>query len=136
MSLKETKKVATNRYELEIIVEGEKFREAITQAYKNNADKISIPGFRKGKAPFTFVEKYYGSEVFFEDALNLIYADVVDEAYEQAYERSGVYEKMSKRQFKSKDLDKLQVNNEDFEKALVKYNNGTLQTRKPIGFNK
>ena len=63
-------------------------------------------------------------------------ADVVDEAYEQAYERSGVYEKMSKRQFKSKDLDKLQVNNEDFEKALVKYNNGTLQTRKPIGFNK
>ena len=84
MSLKETKKVATNRYELEIIVEGEKFREAITQAYKNNADKISIPGFRKGKAPFTFVEKYYGSEVFFEDALNLIYADVVDEAIKES----------------------------------------------------
>ena len=84
MSLKETKKVATNRYELEIIVEGEKFREAITQAYKNNADKISIPGFRKGKAPFSFVEKYYGSEVFFEDALNLIYADVVDEAIKES----------------------------------------------------
>ena len=63
-------------------------------------------------------------------------ADVVDEAYEQAYERVGIYDKMSKRQFKSKDLEKLRVNNEDFEKALVKYNNGTLQTRKPIGFNK
>ena len=84
MSLKETKKVATNRYELEIIVDGEKFREAITQAYKNNADKISIPGFRKGKAPFTFVEKYYGSEVFFEDALNLIYGDVVEEAIKES----------------------------------------------------
>ena len=84
MSLKETKKVATNRYELEIIVEGERFREAITQAYNKNADKISIPGFRKGKAPFKFVEKYYGSEVFFEDALDLIYAEVVEEAINES----------------------------------------------------
>ena len=84
MSLKETKKVATNRYELEIIVDGERFREAITMAYKKNADKISIPGFRKGKAPFKFVEKYYGSEVFFEDALDLIYGEVVQEAIDES----------------------------------------------------
>lgn len=80
MSLKETKKVSENRYELEILVDAEKFGAAIQAAYKKNADKISIPGFRKGKAPFTFVEKYYGSEVFFEDAFNLIYGEVVEEA--------------------------------------------------------
>lgn len=80
MSLKATKNVGTNRYELEIIVDGEKFREAIKEAYKKNAKSIQIPGFRKGKAPYNFVEKYYGAEVFFEDALNLIYSDVVEEA--------------------------------------------------------
>ncbi len=80
MALKETKKLETNRYELEIVVDGEKFREAIKAAYKKNANKISLPGFRKGKAPLHMVETYYGAEVFFEDALNLIYADVVEEA--------------------------------------------------------
>ena len=80
MSLKETKNVGTNRYELEITVDAEKFQNAIKEAYKKNAKSISIPGFRKGKAPYAFVEKYYGAEVFFEDALNLIYAEVVDEA--------------------------------------------------------
>ena len=54
MSLKETKKVAANRYELEILIDGEKFREAIKAAYKQNAKKINVPGFRKGKAPYLF----------------------------------------------------------------------------------
>ena len=80
MSLKETKNVGTNRYELEITVDAEKFQNAIKEAYKKNAKNINVPGFRKGKAPYAFVEKYYGAEVFFEDALNLIYAEVVDEA--------------------------------------------------------
>ena len=84
MSLKETKKIATNRYELEILVDGEKFREAIKETYKQNAKKINVPGFRKGKAPLSFVETYYGSEIFFEDALNLIYADVVEEAINES----------------------------------------------------
>ncbi len=84
MSLKACKNVGTNRYELEIVVDGERFREAIKAAYQKNAKNISIPGFRKGKAPFTFVEKYYGSEVFFEDALDLIYAEVVEEAINES----------------------------------------------------
>ena len=84
MSLKETKKVATNRYELEILVDGERFREAIKAAYKQNAKKINVPGFRKGKAPLSYVETYYGSEIFFEDALNLIYSDVVEEAINES----------------------------------------------------
>ena len=84
MSLKASKNVGTNRYELEIVVDGERFREAIKAAYQKNAKNISVPGFRKGKAPFSFVEKYYGSEAFFEDALNLIYSDVVEEAIEES----------------------------------------------------
>lgn len=84
MSLKETKNVATNRQELTITVDGEKFREAIKAAYKQNVKKINVPGFRKGKAPLHIIETYYGAEVFFEDALNLIYADVVEEAIEES----------------------------------------------------
>ena len=84
MSLKETKNVGTNRYELEIVVDGEKFREAIKMAYRKNAEKINVPGFRKGKAPYAMVEKMYGAEVFFEDALDLIYAEVVEEAIKES----------------------------------------------------
>jgi len=84
MSLKETKKVATNRHELEIIVDGEKFREAIKAAYKQNVKKINVPGFRKGKAPLHIIETYYGTEIFFEDALNLIYSDAVEEAINES----------------------------------------------------
>ena len=84
MSLKETKNVATNRQELTITVDGERFREAIKEAYKQNVAKINVPGFRKGKAPLYIIETYYGKEVFFEDALNLIYADVVEEAIKES----------------------------------------------------
>ena len=84
MSLKETKNVAANRQELTITVDGERFREAIKEAYKQNVGKINIPGFRKGKAPLYIIETYYGKEVFFEDALNLIYADVVEEAIKES----------------------------------------------------
>ena len=84
MSLKETKKVETNRYELEITIDGEKFREAIKTAYKQNGKKINVPGFRKGKAPLHIIETYYGAEVFFEDALNLLYNDVVEEAIDES----------------------------------------------------
>ncbi len=80
MSLKETKKIDTNRYQLEITVDGEKFREAIREAYKKNSKKINVPGFRRGKAPLHIIETYYGTEIFFEDALNLLYNDLVDEA--------------------------------------------------------
>ena len=84
MSLKETKNVAVNREELTVTVDGERFREAIKTAYKQNVKKINVPGFRKGKAPLHIIETYYGKEIFFEDALNLIYADVVEEAIEES----------------------------------------------------
>ena len=80
MSLKGTKKVDTNRYELEILVDKEKFAAALDQAYQENKDKITIPGFRKGKAPKHMIEKMYGENFFFEDALNVVYAPSIEEA--------------------------------------------------------
>ena len=84
MSLKGTKKVDTNRYELEISIDAEIFQKAIKDAYKKSGKKINVPGFRKGKAPLSIIEKYYGEEVFFEDALNLIYSDALDAAINEA----------------------------------------------------
>ncbi len=78
--LKEFSKKETNRYELVITVDAEKFQEAIKQAYAENGKKINVPGFRKGKAPMGIIEKYYGESVFFEDALNILYPVAVDEA--------------------------------------------------------
>ena len=78
--LKEFSKKETNRYELVISVDAEKFNEAIKQAYAENGKKINVPGFRKGKAPMGIIEKYYGESVFFEDALNILYPVAVDEA--------------------------------------------------------
>ena len=80
MSLKGSKKVDTNRYELEISIDAESFQNAIREAYRKNGKKINVPGFRKGKAPLSIIEKFYGEEVFFEDALNLIYSDALDAA--------------------------------------------------------
>ena len=78
--LKEFSKKETNRYELVITVDAEKFNEAIKQGYAENGKNINVPGFRKGKAPMGIIEKYYGESVFFEDALNILYPTAVDEA--------------------------------------------------------
>ncbi len=84
MSLKASKKVDTNRYELEITIDGASFQDAIQQVYRKNVKKMNVPGFRKGKAPQRIIERYYGESVFFEDALNLLYSDAIDAAAEEA----------------------------------------------------
>lgn len=84
MGLKSSKKINANRYELEIEVSSDKFNEAIDKAYKKQVHKISIPGFRKGKAPKAFIEKFYGKSVFYDDAINDVYPYALDEAIEQA----------------------------------------------------
>lgn len=84
MTLKETKKLDVNRYQLEIVIDGEAFREAIKSAYFKNRKDIVIPGFRKGKAPLSVIEARYGKEVFFEDALNLLYGDAVEAAIKES----------------------------------------------------
>lgn len=83
MSLKATNNVETNKYELEIEISAEDFEAAIEKAYLKARKNIAMPGFRKGKAPRKLIEKEYGEQVFFEDAVNLLYAPVVNGAVEE-----------------------------------------------------
>lgn len=84
MSLKATNNVETNKYELEIEISAEDFEAAIEKAYLKARKNIAMPGFRKGKAPRKLIEKEYGEQVFFEDAVNLLYAPVVNVAVEES----------------------------------------------------
>ena len=84
MSFKVEKTSNANEVKLEITVEAEKFDNAIKKVYFKNAKYFNIPGFRKGKAPQNIVEKYYGKEIFYEDAFN----EIAGEEYEKAVEES------------------------------------------------
>ena len=57
---------------LTIEVSAEKLEEALQEAYNRQKNRISLPGFRKGKVPRNMVEKMYGPEIFYEDAANLL----------------------------------------------------------------
>ena len=84
MSLVSANKTETNTYSVEIAIAAEDFRAAIQQAYLKQRKSIQIPGFRKGKAPLMMIEKLYGQEVFFEDALDIVFPEAVQAAYEEA----------------------------------------------------
>ena len=86
MSLTASKKIDTNLMELEISVPAEEFKAAVDRSYRKNAPSITIPGFRKGKAPRHMIEKMYGEGVFFEDAVNELYPS----AYEAAAKEAGI----------------------------------------------
>ncbi len=80
-------KLENSMAKLTIEVPFEEFDKAIDKAYQKNKNKMSIPGFRKGKAPRAIIEKMYGKEIFFEDAANIVipdaYADTYDECEEE-----------------------------------------------------
>ena len=84
MELIRNEKTADNTVELEFAVAKEQFAEAITKAFKKANATITIPGFRKGKAPRSVVEKMYGEEVFFNDAID----EILPFAYAQALEEA------------------------------------------------
>ena len=86
MSLVSSKKVETNKYELEVNVNAETFKDGIQKAYLKNVSKINVDGFRKGKAPRSIIEARYGKDFFYEEAVNLIYPD----AYADAVKESGI----------------------------------------------
>ena len=86
MNCKVEKTEKANEVKLEITVEAEKFENAMKKVYFQNAKYFNIPGFRKGKAPMNIVEKYYGEQIFFEDAFN----DVATEAYEEALKENKI----------------------------------------------
>ena len=76
-------KIDVNVVKFEVKVEADKFKEALTRAYKKNVKKFNVPEFRKGKVPMNVVKKYYGVEVLLEDAVNFAiegsYANVLKE---------------------------------------------------------
>ena len=75
-----------NMVKLVITSSDEEFEKGLEQAYNKNKSKINVQGFRKGKAPRKIIEKFYGKEVFFEDAANAI----IPEVYAKAAEESGL----------------------------------------------
>lgn len=85
MSVKVEKK-EKNIIEMEIEVLAEKFEEGLKKSFQKNAGKFNVPGFRKGKAPRNIVERYYGEEVLYDDAINIVCA----EAYEKAVEENNI----------------------------------------------
>ena len=86
MNCKVEKTEKANEVKLEITVEAEKFENAMKKVYFQNAKYFNIPGFRKGKAPMNIVEKYYGEQIFYEDAFN----EVATEAYEEAIKENKI----------------------------------------------
>lgn len=79
-------KTDKNIVSFEFSVSPEEFEKAVQKAYKKNVKKINMPGFRKGKAPRIIIEKTYGKEVFYEDAINFVLPD----AYDKAVEENGI----------------------------------------------
>ena len=80
MSLSKKELTEKNQYEIEFTVDAVAFAAAVDRAYKKNVKKIKIDGFRPGKAPRHIIERVYGKEVFYDDAIN----DVLPDAYEAA----------------------------------------------------
>lgn len=85
MKLKSAEKLENGKVCLEIQVEKPEFEDAMQKAYLKNRAKITVPGFRKGKAPRAMIERMYGAGVFTEDAINIAYPD----AFEAAVNESG-----------------------------------------------
>lgn len=84
MALKNTNKTETNTYVLEITVDGDAFNKAIDKVYRKQVKNINIHGFRKGKAPKAVIEKMYGKEVFYDDAMQECYPEALEAAVKEA----------------------------------------------------
>lgn len=84
MELKNTEKQEHSVVALTIEITKAEFEAAKDKAFKKAGKNITVPGFRKGKAPRKMIEKLYGEGVFFEDAFNIIYPDAMDMAVEKA----------------------------------------------------
>lgn len=79
--------IEKNVVQLEIEVDAAKFEEGMKKSFAKNAGKFNVPGFRKGKAPRNIVERYYGEQVLYDDAINI----VCSEAYDNAIEENNIH---------------------------------------------
>ena len=86
MNRVKSEKLEKNQHELQFSIYAASFNDAIARAYKREAGKYNIPGFRKGKAPRHMIEKMYGEDVFQYSAVN----DLFPAEYDKAVEASGI----------------------------------------------
>lgn len=100
MSLKESKKIETNLYQLTIDIDAATFAAAVDKVYRKSVKNITVPGFRRGKAPRSIIEKMYGTGVFYEDAIN----DLLPTVYPEALKESGI-EAVSQPEFDIESVD-------------------------------
>ena len=84
MALKSSALKEANTYEVEVTVDGERFMNAVNKVYKKEVKRINVPGFRKGKAPRAIIEKMFGKDVFYEDAMQDCYPEALDAACKEA----------------------------------------------------
>lgn len=84
MGLKTFEKVETNRVKLEVEVDAQTFDNAVNQVYRKEVKKMNIPGFRKGKATRAMVEKLYGEQIFYDNAMQSVYPESLEAAINEA----------------------------------------------------
>ena len=83
MSVKSCEKIEKSQVALTIEVGAEAFQAAVEKAYRKMRGKINMPGFRPGKAPRKLIERMYGAEVFYEEAINIAFPDAYEEAVKE-----------------------------------------------------
>ena len=76
-------KTGENEVTLEFTVANAEFKSAEQKAYKKMVKRINVPGFRKGKAPKFMIDRMYGAEIFYEEAINILFPDAYDEAVKE-----------------------------------------------------
>lgn len=106
MSQKSLESIAANQYKVVFDVDHPTFEAAINKVFKKQNKNITIPGFRKGHAPRAIVEKMYGKEIFYEDAIN----EIIPDAYTDAM----------------KDFDKVIVSRPEFDVETIDENGVVL----------
>ena len=86
MNFIKCEKLEKSMAELQFSIDAEAFKGAVADVFKKEGKKYSVPGFRKGKAPRSLIEKMYGADVFTYDAIN----ELFPEAFEAAVKEAGV----------------------------------------------
>ena len=84
MSLVKNENLERNKNQIEVFVDAKTFDSACDKVYRKRVRKISVPGFRVGKAPRKVIEKRYGAEIFFDDAIEMIYPKALEDAIKEA----------------------------------------------------
>jgi len=86
MSLTKSEVIEKNRYELQFSIDKATFEKAVSAVYRKQVKNMNVPGFRKGKAPRSVIEKMYGAGIFYEDAIN----DLLPEAFTEALKEAAI----------------------------------------------